>query len=92
MSKRKFNVFREDALHVVKPMCATCIYRPHNRDVGTAVRKEAVAQDSVVVCHSTLDTKPRANAVCGGYYAAEQTPTMELVKALGMVKFVPPIK
>lgn len=91
MPKKAFNVFREDHLHVVKPMCATCIYRKSNESVGARVRAHAVAHDNIVVCHSTLGSRPRANAVCAGFFAKEQTDTLQIAKALGVVKFVPPL-
>lgn len=91
MARRKpFNAFRNDKVHVVRPACATCIYRPEiaAARIGDAVIREARTADNVVICHSTLDTK--ANAVCGGFYANESTTPVVLAKVLGAVVFVKP--
>jgi hypothetical protein len=85
--KRTFNVYRDGFVHVTKPLCATCIYRPAAGDVGRAVVAAAKADETAVVCHSTLGTK--ANAVCGGFFTHAPTPPLVLAKAMNMVKFVP---
>lgn len=91
MGRRKpFNVFRDGKVHVVRPACKTCIYRPGFKGIGDRAIAAARAEDNVVVCHSTLDTD--ANAVCGGFYSAEATTPVVLAKATGMVQFVKPCK
>lgn len=90
MGRRKpFNIFREGKVHVVRPVCATCIYRPLSAGVGDAIVAKARAEDNVVVCHSTLGTKE--NAVCGGYFAAERTTPIVLAKLMGNIEYVKPV-
>jgi len=73
---------------VVKPMCATCIYRPASMNTGAWVVANAKAEDNVVICHSTLGTRPKANAVCGGFFAEQATMPVRLARALGVVEYV----
>jgi hypothetical protein len=85
--KRNFNVYRDGKVYVTRPMCATCIYRPASGDTGHAIIREAKADETAVVCHSTLDTK--ANAVCGGFYTKDPTTPLLVAKAMGLVEFAP---
>ncbi len=89
--KARHNPFRDDKVHVVHPACATCIYRKENQELGIGARviANAIKTDNVVVCHSTLYTRPKANAVCGGFYAKENTLPVRLAKRTGAVVFVP---
>lgn len=86
----KFNAYRDGKVHVQARCCKTCIYRPDsplNAD-GTKDRlaREAIAVDTAIICHSTLDAK--AHAVCRGFY--EETPTMplRLAAAMNCLEFV----
>lgn len=88
MSKPKLNAFRDGRVYVARPMCATCIYRPASLDTGARVIAEARRTDNAVVCHSTLGTRPRRNALCAGFFANEDTTPVALAKALGMVEYV----
>lgn len=88
MRKPKYNAFRDGRVYVVKPMCATCIYRPASLNTGAWVIANAKRTDNVVICHSTLGTRPKANALCAGFFATENTTPVALAKALDMVEYV----
>jgi hypothetical protein len=75
-------------------MCATCIFRPGNLMQLKSGRvrgmiDQAKADDSAIVCHSTLDGP---NAVCRGYYDrhAEDVLSLTLAERVGIIEEVPP--
>lgn len=86
----KFNVYRNDKIHVVKGMCKTCVYRPDSAVYQNKIIDGAIKSDSAVICHSTLGTKE--NAVCGGFYINDATVPLKLATALNAIEFVEPIK
>lgn len=94
--------YRDGAVHVVEDKCATCIFRPGNlmnlrpgrlREMS----REAVADQSVIVCHSTLPEVAESGgveAVCRGYFDAhahDVTP-LRLALAADFIAYDPPVK
>jgi len=88
VSRRKFNVWRDGYVHVKARMCKTCIYRKDSPLYDVAIKAEAMALGTGVICHSTLLTRPRANAVCAGFMAHDRTPALRLAEAMGLVRKV----
>lgn len=61
-----------EGLRVCAEMCSTCVFRPGNlmelrRGRVKGMVREAVAADSFIPCHKTLDGD---HAVCRGFYDA----------------------
>jgi len=83
---RKFNIYRDGYVHVQARMCASCIYRPGSPLMDVAIKAQAVAGDTSVVCHATLGT--RRNAVCAGFFANDKTPILELAERMGAIRRV----
>ena len=88
----KHNVFRDGKVHICKRMCSTCVFRPGNlmhlepgRVDGMVA--DAVASDSTIVCHQTLDGP---NAGCRGFYDRHATPPLQIAVRLGMVEWTEP--
>lgn len=87
------NSFRDGRIHVVAERCASCIFRPGNPmhlrpGAVKEVVDEALADDSAIICHSTLDGDE--NAVCRGFFDRYDTTPLRLAQALGVVEFDPP--
>jgi len=89
------NVYRDGRVHVLAERCATCVFRPGNlmqlqpgrvRDMVD----QAVADQSVIVCHATLDTD--ANACCRGFWDAhrDRVQALQVAERLGVVAYQPP--
>lgn len=95
----KNNPFRDGELHVLSEKCSTCIFRPGNpmqlkpgRLKG--ITEDALAEDSFIVCHQTLDshiygTEP---AVCRGFGENYSTNSLRIAERLGIVTFDDPPK
>lgn len=85
MAKQEFNAFDGEHIHVCARMCKTCIYRKDSPVYDTPIKREAVENETAVICHSTLDAEQQL--VCRGFY--EHTPTfpLQLAQALDMIKF-----
>lgn len=81
------DVFRDGRVHVCASMCSTCIFRPGNLmrlepgRVAEMVR-EAVAADSTIICHSTLDGP---NAACRGFFDRHATQPLQVADRLGLL-------
>lgn len=63
--------FRDGKVHVLRDMCATCVFRPGNLMSLKPGRlrgmvDESLGNDSAITCHSTLDTSERA--ICRGFF------------------------
>lgn len=84
------NTYRDGRIHVCRRMCSTCIFRPGNLmhlrpgRVDEMV-SEAVAAESTIVCHSTLDGD---NAACRGFYDRHRTSTLQIAERMGVIEFV----
>jgi hypothetical protein len=48
--------------------------------------------DSAIICHSTLHTKPKRNAICRGYYEhhGSESASIRAAIAFNVIKFVEP--
>lgn len=73
-------------------MCATCIFRPGNLMHLRAGRvremiDDALAHDSAIVCHSTLDAD---HAVCRGFFDRHQTLPLRLAVVTERIREVDP--
>lgn len=85
---RRFNVFRDGFVHVQARMCESCIYRESSPLMEVPIKRQAVAAGTGVVCHSTLDPRPKANAICAGFFAVDRTPLLELAERMGAIRRV----
>ena len=89
----KHNIYRDNAVHVLDEECKTCIFKPHTRPVSGA-RVAEMVRDTIdidgasVVCHSTLMTRPKRNAICRGWYdrMADRDPILRLAEKMGIIK------
>lgn len=86
------DVYRDGFVHVCERMCSTCVFRSGNLmhlDDGRldGMIAEAVAADSTIVCHSTLDGP---NAACRGFFDRHATQPLQLAARLGFVRYVTP--
>lgn len=85
------NVYRNGRVHVMRRRCATCIFRSGNPMRLAPGRVEqmctdADADESTIVCHSTLGTDE--NAACRGYFDRGSSMTLRLAAAAGVIEFV----
>lgn len=89
-------VFRGGRLHVLARRCDTCIFRPGNlmqlaegRVAGMV--DQALANDSVIPCHSTLYDPDVQPAVCRGYFARywRAVAGLRLAQHMGLVVLDP---
>lgn len=87
-------VFDGEHVHVLREMCATCIFRPGNlmrlppgRVAGMV--KDSIAAEAAITCHSTLyaDTQ---QAVCRGYFDrhANSVLTLRLAQIHKIIRFI----
>lgn len=86
------NIYRDGHVHVQREECSTCIFRKGNVMHLHAGRvrnmvDEAIAAESCIVCHQTLDGD---GAVCRGFYDRYQTPPLQIAELLGVVREVDP--
>jgi hypothetical protein len=92
--KKSFNTFRDDKVHVNVRMCDTCIFRPGNLMSLSPGRVEEMVKESIesgvaIVCHDTLNTRPKMNAVCRGFWNKHKKDVglLQLAEGLGVVKW-----
>lgn len=92
----RHNAFRDGKVHVCDRLCDTCIFKPSQEAIPKervdGMVAEAIENDSAVICHSTLNTKPKQNAVCRGFYEHHGGASLAIRAAIALdfVKFVPP--
>ena len=96
------NIYREAPeaggemrVHVMKEMCATCIFNPHTRPVEGSrvagmVRETKDVPGSSVVCHHTLmptEDGRVINATCRGWYdrLSQDDPVFRMARAMDMI-------
>lgn len=85
--------FRNSRVHVLRDQCSTCIFRPGNLmhlqpgRIADMVR-EAVAADSAIICHQTLDTISEEAAVCKGFFYQHATQPLQVAERLGYINWV----
>lgn len=78
--------YRDGKVHVCREMCATCIFRPGNLMELRSGRvremvDEALASESSIRCHQTLDEG--CGAVCRGFYDRHTTQPLQIAQRLG---------
>ncbi len=84
------NAYRDGRVHVLADRCKTCVFRPGNLmhlapgRVAEMV-KEAKANDSAIICHSTLYRPDVGNAVCRGYFDRHPTAPLQVADRLGLI-------
>lgn len=88
------NVYRDGKLYVCDGMCSTCIFRPGNlmHLRSGRVRQmvdEALANESTIVCHQTLDGD---NAACYGFFKRHRNGTLplRLGQVMGIITYMTP--
>jgi len=86
------NAYRDGRIHVCERLCETCVFRPGNlmhlesgRLAGMV--SDAKANESAIICHSTLYQDGVDNAVCRGFYDRHLTQPLQIAQRLGLVEF-----
>lgn len=79
-------------MHVCAEMCGTCIFRPGNlMQLEPGRVREMVdrarADDSAIICHSTLYEEGVSNAVCRGFFDRWPTMPLRLAMVLELVEW-----
>ena len=83
-------VYRNGKVHVMKHMCASCIFRPGNLmrledgRVNQMV-KDATKAQSCIPCHQTTFGQAKGNAVCRGFFEQHPTASLQVAQRLGFV-------
>lgn len=88
----KHNAYRNGRVHVCREMCSTCIFRPGNLMSLRPGRvkdmvAEARAEESAIICHSTLSGD---NAACRGFFDRYPTQPLQIAERLGLIEWVEP--
>jgi len=82
------NTFRDGKVHVQGRMCKTCIYHPDTPipDARDRVEREALQNDSAVICHDTLG---RDEAICRGFFDRHERDAfpLRIARPLGVLEF-----
>ena len=86
----RHNCYRDGRVHVMAEMCATCVFRPGNL-VGlrpgrlAGMVRDAIVDESTIVCHSTLYRDVVAHAACRGFFDRHATQPLQVAERLGLV-------
>lgn len=85
----RFNCTPRGRVRVMETRCSTCIFRSGNpmRLRPGRVREMvegAVADDSAIICHDTLDEEEQA--VCRGFFDAHDTQPLQLARRLQLIE------
>lgn len=88
------NSFRGGKVHVCAQLCSTCVFRPGNLmhlEPGrlAAMVAEAKANESAIICHSTLYRAGADNAICRGFYDRHPTQPLQIAERLGLIELDP---
>ena len=88
----RHNAYRDGRVHVCERCCDTCVFRPGNLmhlEPGRLADMvdQAVAEDSAIICHSTLYRDDVDNAVCRGFYDRHRTQPLQVAQWLGLIRF-----
>jgi hypothetical protein len=92
----RHNAYRNGRVHVCDRLCDTCIFKPSQEAIPKervdGMVAESIRNDSAIVCHSTLNTKPKKNSVCRGFYENHGGESLSLRAAMAfeLIEFVPP--
>lgn len=87
------NCLGATGMRVATTQCDTCIFRPGNlmhlnpgrlADMVTTVK----ATESYVVCHQTLDRRPRQRVICRGSFDRYKTRIIQLAERMGFIEWV----
>ena len=84
------NAYRAGRVHVCHELCQTCVFRPGNlmhlrSGRVRAMIDQAIAADSAIVCHKTLDGD---SAVCRGFFDRYPTAPLQIAQRLDLLTFV----
>jgi hypothetical protein len=90
----RLNAYRDGKVHVCQDLCATCVFRPGNLmhlEPGrlAALVAQARANESAIICHTTLADDGTGNAACRGFYDRHLTQPLQIAQRLGLVSFDP---
>lgn len=90
----RHNAYRDGKVHVCRQLCETCVFRPDNLmrlEPGrlVAMVAETKANESAIICHSTLYRDHVDNAVCRGFYDRHPTQPLQIAERLGLIEFDP---
>jgi hypothetical protein len=88
----RHNAFRGGAVHVCEQLCDSCVFRPGNLmylEPGclAGMVADAKANESAIICHSTLYRERVDNAVCRGFFDRHPTQPLQVAERLGLVLF-----
>ena len=86
------NTYRDGKIHVCRQLCDTCVFRSGNLmrlEPGrlAAMVAEAKADETAIICHSTLYHEDVDSAVCRGFYDRHPTQPLQIAERLGLVEF-----
>lgn len=88
--RRRHRVADDNGVRVMAERCSTCIFTPGAFDLRPGRLKQltasAVAADSAIVCHRTLDED--LQAVCRGFYEIDEhgpTAPLQIATRLGLI-------
>lgn len=86
-------------VHVMSDLCSTCVFRPGNLMRLPAGRlagmvDQALADDSAIICHSTLYRRDTQEGVCRGFFDRYATASLALRLAVvcEVINFIDPPK
>lgn len=89
------NTYRDGRVHVCREMCRTCVFRPGNvmhLEPGRLAEmvREALRDESAIICHSTLYEEGVDNAVCFGFFDRHLTQPLQVAQRLGIIEWDEP--
>lgn len=88
------NAYRDGKVHVGARLCDTCVFRTGNLMHPApgrlaAMVNDAHANESAIICHSTLYREGVDHAVCRGFFDRHRTPPLQVAERLGLIEFDP---
>ena len=86
------NAYRDGKVHVCRQLCETCVFRAGNLmhlEPGrlATMAAEATANESAIICHSSLYREGVDNAVCRGFCDRHRTQPLQIAQRLDLVEF-----
>lgn len=89
--------YADGRIHVLSAECATCVFRPGNLMRLPAGRlagmiRSAIADDSAIICHSTLYGQAPQEGVCRGFFDryGRDTLPLRLAVVCDVITFIDP--